>query len=98
MPECSFGPRFPATAASGGLNVALPHDCAENARLTVLLAERDAEIARLREALSGMLESYELCMGDELAFSDLTKDMLRGAFINEPARARAAIAARGGEV
>lgn len=70
----------------------------ENARLQALVSEQAREIERLVEALAGMLESYELCMGDELAFSDLTKDMMRGAFINEPARARAALAARHGEV
>lgn len=72
------------------------HEGPHVSQCQALLAERDAEIARLREALAGMLESYELCMGDELAFSDLTKDTMRGAFINEPARARAALAARGG--
>lgn len=61
-------------------------------------AERDALRARAERAelaLAGMLESYELCMGSELAFSALTKDILRGVFINEPERARAALAAAG---
>lgn len=57
-------------------------------RVTELRTENDA----LERALAGMLESYEFCMGDELAFSDLTKDIMRGAFVGEPARARAVLA------
>jgi hypothetical protein len=59
-------------------------------------SERDALAARLaasEAALRGMLESYEMCMGSEVAFSPLTRDMLRGVFIFEPERARAALAA-----
>ena len=55
------------------------------------------QVAALREALVGMLESYEFCLGDELALSDLTKDVMRGAFVGEAARARAALAAAGQE-
>lgn len=66
-------------------------------RLQALLAERDAEIALYRKSLSGMLESYDLCMGTELPFSDLTKDIMRGAFINEIARACVALATGDGK-
>ena len=63
---------------------------AENARLA-------GHVAALREALGGMLESYEFCLGDELALSDLTKDVMRGAFLGDAVLARAALAAAGGE-
>lgn len=55
--------------------------------------DRQARESALREALEGMLESYDICMGGELAFSPLTRDMLRGVFFGEPGRARAALAA-----
>lgn len=61
---------------------------AENARLA-------GQVAALREALAGMLESYEFCLGDELALSDLTKAVMRGAFVGDAARARAALATGG---
>lgn len=56
------------------------------------LAVSTAREAALREALAGLLESYDLVMGTELAFSDITRDMFRGAFIGEPDRARAILA------
>jgi hypothetical protein len=79
-------------AETAGLNDQL---AAEHAARQAAEQERDTarqQIAALREVLSGMLESYDLVMGTELAFSDLTRSMFRVAFINEPERARALLA------
>ena len=63
-------------------------------------AEADAlagQVAALREALLDMLESYDLCVNGEIAFDEWTRNVLRGAFVGTPERARAVLASAGGE-
>lgn len=60
------------------------------ARASLAASERRA--ALVRAALTGMLESYEMCVGGAIDFSPGTRHALRGVFIGEAERARSALA------
>lgn len=50
-------------------------------------------VEELRTALAGMLESYDMLVGRFSPMPDLAKDVVAGAFLTEPSRARAILAA-----
>ncbi len=59
-----------------------------------IVAEHNAalgDVARLRAALTGMLESYDLLTGLRSPLPMLAKDVVRAAFVDEPERARNAL-------
>jgi hypothetical protein len=69
------------------------HMLAEAARLFDEMERESGSVAEMGEALRGMLESYELVM--QSSFGVAIKEPIRGFFLGEPERARAALAKAG---
>jgi len=66
--------------------------------LRARLAAAEAREGALRESLNGMLESYYLLLGQATSHfqNPVLKGIIEGAFLTEPAKARAALAAPSG--
>lgn len=57
------------------------------------LAAAHAREQELRARLGGMLDSYDLLVSTASPLPDMAKDVVRAAFLHDPSRARAILAA-----